>query len=146
MSLRRFRSVTILAAVGASFACVSLAQAQGVVSPNAMARLAEADANRDGRVTRAEFLAARTAQFARFDRNNDAVLTLADSPPPFIAARLGVDFTALLKMFDANKDGKVTRDEFVDGPTPAFDAADTDKNSVLDAAELKAAAAARKAR
>ncbi len=112
-----------------------------------MARLAEADANGDGRVTRAEFLTARAAQFERFDRNHDGALTLADSPPRFIAARLGVDLPAMLKMFDANTDAKVTRDEFVHGPTPAFDAADTDKNGVLDAAELKAAAAAaRKAR
>lgn len=137
----------VLAAVCASVLFAQVANAQTVIVSSAMGRLAEADANGDGRVTRAEFLAARAAQFDRFDRNRDGVLTLVDSPPQFIAQFVGVDLPAMLQMFDANKDGQVTRAEFVGGPTPTFNAADTDKNSILDAAELRAAAAnARRAR
>jgi hypothetical protein len=140
---RRLRSFVAWAALAAAF--VPMAHAQVVVSPSAMARLSEADANRDGRVTRTEFLAARAARFDRFDRNQDGVLTLADSPPRFIAASLSVDLADMLKVFDADKNDQVTRAEFVNGPTPTFDAADTNTDGVLDAAELKSAAA-RKAR
>lgn len=143
MPARRPSRAASLAAFCATFALAQMAHAQPIVAPNAMARLAEADANRDGRVTRDEFIAARAVQFERFDRNRDGVLTLADSPPRFIAERLGVDLPAMLKMFDANKDAKVTRAEFDTGPTPAFDAADADKSGVLDTAELNAARKAR---
>jgi Ca2+-binding EF-hand superfamily protein len=99
-----------------------------------------ADTNHDGSVTREEFLAARAEHFAKLDRNSDGYIDSADVPERLAKRRAqngGADF--LVSQFDANGDGKVSKEEFVNGPTLAFDRADTDKNNVLDAKELAAA-------
>ncbi len=40
---------------------------------------------------------------------------------------------------DANSDGKISKEEFVNAPTMLFDKFDADKNDELDAKELEAA-------
>jgi EF-hand domain pair/EF hand len=105
-------------------------------------RMAGADANHDGNITKPELIAFRTANFARIDRDGDGFMTNNDIPS-FLQGRLPIDIPALTRQFDANKDGKVSRDEFVNGPTFIFDRADTNHDGVLTAGERKAAAAAR---
>jgi len=95
-----------------------------------------ADANSDGSIARDEFLAARAAAFAKFDQNSDGVLDQADKRDP---AREGRRHDALRGRLDANADGKVSKDEFVNGATPMFDGADKDGNGALDQQELAAA-------
>lgn len=105
-----------------------------------------ADADNDGSVTRDEFIAARTERFAKLDRNSDGYLDSNDVPKRLAARRQqngGADLLA--GQFDADGDGKVTKEEFVNGPTLIFDRADTDKNNVLDPQELAAAKEAAKA-
>jgi Ca2+-binding EF-hand superfamily protein len=105
-----------------------------------------ADANNDGSVTREEFVAARAGQFTKYDRNSDGYLDSNDVPKRLAARRQqngGGDL--LVGQFDADGDGKVTKQEFIDGPTLIFDRADADKNNVLDAKELAAAKEAAKA-
>ncbi|HEY0686032.1 MAG TPA: hypothetical protein VGD45_27060 [Steroidobacter sp.] len=104
-----------------------------------------ADANNDGSVTREEFAAARADQFAKFDRNSDGVIDSNDVPKRLAARRQqngGGDF--MVGQFDADGDGKVTKEEFLNGPTLIFDRADADRNNVLDSKELAAAKAAAK--
>lgn len=106
-----------------------------------------ADTNSDGSVTRAEFVAARGDQFAKLDRNSDGYVDSSDAPKRLAARRQkngGADF--MVGQFDTDGDGKVTRQELVDGPTLIFDRADADKNDVLDAKELAAAKQAAKNR
>jgi Ca2+-binding EF-hand superfamily protein len=100
------------------------------------ARLGEADADHDGAVTKDELLQYRAKQFARLDRNGDGVIT-AEDRPRLAAGRNGRP--SLFDQFDVNKDGKIDRAEFVDGPTPVFDKADSNGDGVLSADELKAA-------
>jgi hypothetical protein len=105
-----------------------------------------ADANNDDSVTREEFVAARAGQFTKYDRNSDGYLDSNDVPKRLAARRQqngGGDL--LVGQFDADGDGKVTKQEFIDGPTLIFDRADADKNNVLDAKELAAAKEAAKA-
>lgn len=104
-------------------------------------RLSEADANRDGNITRDEVRQSRAKNFERFDRNRDGVLTLDDIPMFVRNAAIGTEFRSLLTQYDANKDSKVTRDEFVSGPMPMFDMADTNRDSVVTRAELQVAVA-----
>jgi Ca2+-binding EF-hand superfamily protein len=104
-----------------------------------------ADANNDGSVTREEFTAARAARFAKLDRNSDGYIDSDDVPKRLAARRQkqgGGDF--MVGQFDTDGDGKVSKEEFINGPTLAFDRADTNKDNVLDAKELAAAKEAAK--
>jgi len=104
-----------------------------------------ADVNKDGTVAREEFIAARADHFAKLDRNSDGYIDSNDVPKRLAARRKqqgGGDFMA--GQFDADDDKKVSKEEFINGPTLAFDRADTDKNNVLDAKELATAKAAAK--
>lgn len=98
-----------------------------------------ADTNRDGNVSKQELIAFRGANFARLDRNGDGLLMRSDIPAMAKRFRPEVDFDRLIKQFDANNDGKVSRSEFVDGPTTIFDAADSNKDGLLTKAERSAA-------
>lgn len=133
---RRIVSAALLMLIGAS----SMAQLRGE------GIFERADTNNDGSVTRAEFTDARAAQFGKFDRNSDGYLDSNDVPKRLAARREKNGGGELLAgQFDADGDGKVTKDEFVNGPTALFDRADSDKNDVLDAKELAAAKQAAKA-
>jgi len=112
---------------------------------DALARLKEADANRDGSVSRAELLSYRTGQWSRFDRNEDGYFSREDLPA-FLRDRWdGGKLAEMRQSFDANRDGRISRAEFTRGPTPAFDLADANGDGRVTEAELRAATAAVKA-
>ncbi|MGH8187419.1 MAG: EF-hand domain-containing protein [Steroidobacteraceae bacterium] len=106
-----------------------------------------ADPNQDGMITREEFNAARVEQFAKLDRNSDGFIDAADRDAEAAnhesGRRHGRHGAARL---DADSDGKVSKEEFVNAPTRFFDQADTDKSNVLDAKELETVRAAAKER
>ena len=66
--------------------------------------------------------------------------TAGQQPP--IAANGGLSYMS----FDRNGDGRISRAEYLSGPTPIFDAADADHDQVVSKAELSAAATQAKAR
>lgn len=125
--------------------------------------LSQADKDGDGTISRDEFRNARAGHFARMDRNSDGYLDEADRRTGTKApqadtqtnaerpAREGVRHThmhermhkgmhhkAMLERLDTDGDGRLSKDEFVDGAMPMFDKADTDGNGVLDTKELEA--------
>lgn len=148
---RRIMSRRIISAAFVSASVVSAALLVSLSAP-AMAQMRgegifeRADANNDGSVTREEFVAARGVQFAKFDRNSDGYIDSNDVPQRLAARRQqNGGGEMLMGQFDANGDGKVSKEEFVNGPTTIFDRADSDDNDVLDAKELAVAKEAAKA-
>lgn len=109
--------------------------------------LALFDGNGDGKVERGEFDAARTAQFARTDGNGDGgfdqdeYLAEYEDRLDRRIATLGagsdkqtrVRFAAL----DADKDGKLSFAEYQVSGKRTFEAADRNKDGVVDAVDAK---------
>ncbi|MFD1788731.1 EF-hand domain-containing protein [Sphingomonas floccifaciens] len=129
---------------------------------------AKADANGDGQITRAEFLARAEASFARQDTNRDGILThderRAGKPPKRAAAAMGGPYAPAQEMtaprpegvmpgrrgggvrgpgdglarLDTDGDGRVTRAEFDTGSQARFDRMDTNRDGTIDATEMAA--------
>lgn len=139
------RGVSILLAVlfaGGALASPAAARER----PDLMEMLQKADANRDGAVTRAEFVEARRTRFAEMDRNRDGCFS-DDDLRRIARRRAGDRIGELTAALDSNRDGRLCRDEFVDGPTRLFDIGDRNRDGRLDRREMEAirdAAAARK--
>ncbi len=74
-------------------------------------RLKDMDADKDGAITLDEFLARRGPTFARFDKNNDGIIDAAEFQA---AAKESADYwiKRFIKRFDADRDGKVSKEEF----------------------------------
>lgn len=102
-------------------------------------RLEQADADHDGVVTRQEFLAARAARFERMDRNHDEVISTSDFPRFAMRGERGDRLKAFIAAADLDHDGRVTREELAQAPTPVFDRADLNHDGRLDRPELTGA-------
>ena len=140
--MRDLSCLLVIVLAGGAVASPAAARAR----PDPMEMLEQADANRDGAVSRAEFLAARRSRFAQMDRNGDGYFSM-DDVPRIARKRAGDRIGQLTSSFDANRDGRVSRGEFVDGPTRLFDLGDRDGNGRLEPPEIermRSAAVARK--
>lgn len=124
-------------ALGMGALAVPAMAQQGMDRANMAQRLLQADADGNGQVTRAEFLAHRGQQFARFDRNGDGYISM-DDVPRLLSSRFEPRMKAMQQQFDANKDGKISRDEFINGPTMGFDMADGNHDNIVTRAEAQA--------
>ncbi|EGF93647.1 EF hand family protein [Asticcacaulis biprosthecium C19] len=100
-------------------------------------RLAKADSNHDGMITRAEFTGFRRTQFDEMDRNHDGYVSDKDVPGFARRGERGDRLRRLITEFDKNQDGRIDRTEFLNGPTVIFDRADADGNDVVDGFELR---------
>jgi hypothetical protein len=121
--------------------CAGAALAQG---PGGMAQFwANADANKDGTVTKAEFDGSRTARFTAQDANKDGFLVQAEMAPPPGAGgpppggRGGGGGGFGMRM-DADGDGKISKAEYLGGGTMQWDRADANKDGKVDKAEIAA--------
>jgi Ca2+-binding EF-hand superfamily protein len=122
-----------------SILCAGALSLAGAVSAQAMSDLASlgqrADTNHDGVVSREEFLAARAAQFDRFDRNHDGYLDTADAdvlPEP-----TGRMFQWMERLADADGDGRISRDEFNGMPVRGFERMDANQDGLLEPDEMQ---------
>jgi Ca2+-binding EF-hand superfamily protein len=99
-----------------------------------------ADTNGDGIITREEFLSARERAFARLDRNGDGYIDKSDMSGRLAGRQKAQERLAeMVAQFDKDGDGRLSKAEFVNGPTPLFDLADSDHNGELSKEEVAAA-------
>lgn len=126
-----FASAALLAAAAASPA---FAQGYGPGQRGERridALFAKVDVNKDGKITKEEIVAYRTAQFEAADKNKDGYLE-GDEIRTFLINRR-------LAMRDADGDGKISAKEFGERRAERFKALDTNKDGSLTADELMAA-------
>lgn len=126
----------LLTALAAS---VSIAAAQPADAPTCIQNpdaLMQADLNNDGAITRAEVAERRGEVFSRLDRNGDGVANMEDAPRRMGRDRFTQAFEQLSANFDADADGELTSEEFLNGPTPGFDRVDANGDDVADSEEL----------
>lgn len=103
------------------------------------------DANGDGLISMAEMRAMREQGFARVDKNGDQLVTPDEAQAATDRMRRfgkqqgdGAARGQAITRFDANQDGVVSRDEFVNGPVAIFEFADTNGDQNLSQAEADA--------
>jgi len=94
----------------------------------------QADTNKDGSVSKAEYDAARGALFARMDANGDGTIETSELRA-WIRAMPARIRDARFKSLDANGDGKITADEFVARRKAMFDRIDGNGDGAVDKAE-----------
>jgi Ca2+-binding EF-hand superfamily protein len=103
----------------------------------ALAIFDDADTNHDGKVSRAEFSAAREARFDRMDRNHDGAVSRDDFGRLLrFRPKAGERLDRWIASADINHDGKVSLAEFRAMPMHLFDLADTNHDGQVDKAEL----------
>ncbi|KPF64030.1 hypothetical protein IP79_06930 [Porphyrobacter sp. AAP60] len=97
----------------------------------------EADLNGDGKTTRAELIQHRAQMFARLDRNEDGVIDKQDRPKrPMAKRKFEPAFDQVKSVFDSNKDGRVTLDEWNRSDPDIFAMLDRNGDGVVTRAEL----------
>lgn len=92
---------------------------------------AKVDTNKDGKITKEEIVAYRTAQFKAADKNNDGFLE-GEEIRVFITNRR-------FAMRDADGDGKISAKEFGERRADRFKELDQNKDGTLTPEELQAA-------
>lgn len=101
-----------------------------------------ADANKDGKVSKAEFAAFREARFVKIDVNKDGVITREEIRVA-IKARFDERRARRFGRLDGDKDGKVTEADFVARAKARFAKLDTNKDGVVSREEIREARKAR---
>jgi hypothetical protein len=141
------RSIKLSRFAGFTFAIAGVC---GLVLPsvafadNPEVRFESMDSNGDGRISPDEHAAAAARMFEKMDANQDGKVTAAE----MTAAHQKVtgkkaekgELTAAekIKMLDTNADGVLSADEHAMGAKSMFEKMDTDHDSYLTKAELKA--------
>lgn len=99
--------------------------------------LADADADKDGTVTRSEMAKHRADQFSKLDRNDDGVVNKKDKPRgPVRKRKFGEALEKIVPMYDTDQDGTMTRAEWNAPDKDIFSKLDRNGDDIIDASEM----------
>jgi Ca2+-binding EF-hand superfamily protein len=108
---------------------VSLAEFEARPSP----MFDKLDSNADGTISAAEHTAAKRSMFARLDVNADGFLSKADKQQRRAKMR-----NHKAKM-DTDQDGRISREEFINAPSPIFAHLDQNEDGIITREEAQSA-------
>lgn len=138
-------ALVLMLATGGLLATGASAQTTSPPAPAARGMM-QADANGDGTITRAEYVAQTEARIAAMDTNKDGVITpeeRAAARQAMWAQRRGGDAApggeGMMRRTGNGGGKSMTRAELVDRATARFDRMDTNHDGKLDAGEMAAA-------
>ncbi|MBC7677057.1 MAG: hypothetical protein H7173_13555 [Rhodoferax sp.] len=140
------KTLTLFALSAVLLGSVStLVQAEGIDGPGLkpMLNFNAIDADKDGKITTAEFDAFRTAEFAKADTNSDGQVSadeLAAKHMADMAARAAEMAAKMIERSDENADGQLSAEEMANGPRAPtlFERADADGDGSITKAEADA--------
>jgi Ca2+-binding EF-hand superfamily protein len=107
--------------------------------------LSRIDVDGDGRVTREEWAEHQAAGFNRVDADRDGKLTMGEMHAALKPQR-ETEAAKVFQRWDLNKDGFVTREEFLGRDFPGFKMLDTDGDGNITADDLRNRRATTKSR
>lgn len=131
--------LSVIALAAALFTTATLAETMGPMGDRM--GLIAADTDKDGKISKAEFEAWRTARITVIDTDKDGLLSadeLAAARMKEAETRSKAMAARMIAMHDQNGDGKLSAEELMSAPTPVFDALDTNADGAVDKAELDA--------
>ena len=147
----------LLGAVQAAAAAPGKVPTRTEIIANANGKFQELDTSKDGGLSKAEIDAAQvraqqqataavaqrvTQEFTRLDTDKNGQLSQAEFRAAARPVRIDPNAAnEAMKNLDANKDGKISADEYRRPILSSFDRIDTNKDGTLSEAEQKAAAA-----
>ncbi len=148
--MKRLTVILAGTAIAAALGTYALAQGAGdsktrAGSPPRALFLERMDANKDGKVTKAEFDAFRAESFKSADKNGDGVLD-KDEFALYGDLRRAEGIERFFARYDKNKDGKIAADEMPareNRRAARFEAIDTAKKNALSAEDYAKAAGER---
>lgn len=137
----------LLAACAMAVLTAGVAMAQPAPGGGMRDFIAQADANHDGNITRAEWDAARAARFTQQDADHNGSLSATERPhwggnggqPPAGGQPPGGGQHHGMMNADTNNDGNISRAEYDAQSAAMFQHLDADNNGTITAAELQAA-------
>lgn len=114
---------------------LTAAAAPATAQKRGMRLFDRADTNKDGKVTKSEYDAARGALFAKMDANGDGTIETSELRA-WIRALPSRVRDARFKKLDGNGDGRISADEYLARRKAAFDRIDENKDGNIDKAEF----------
>lgn len=92
------------------------------------------DKNKDGKISQKEYIDAVTKTFNKYDKDGNGILTKEE-----IAAIDKAEAEKILKEADTNKNGQISKEEFLDAAKKRFPLLDKNNDGIIDRKELNAA-------
>lgn len=102
-------------------------------------RIAAADINKDGIISKQEIKNYKALSFSKLDRNKDNFVSIDDIPKFVAKSEQKASLSELIRMNDLNGDQRLSYQEFVNGRNLALEAFDANNDGTLDQYEIQKA-------